>query len=176
MNTPQLRTAVTADISAITDLVVTAYRGETGAGGGLREIDVLTDDRITEPEVAAEIADDRTRILVAEQDGRIVGCASLYRKSPERAYYGMFAVDPAAQGQGLGRSVLAEAERVAATEWGASELEISVVEVRTGLREYYERRGFAHTGDRELIPTTLARAPRWADDDLYWVSMLKPLG
>lgn len=176
MSTLSFRSATAPDIAAIVDLVVTAYRGEGSAEGWLREIDVLTDDRITADEVAAEIADERTRILVAEQDGRIVGCASLYRKSETRAYYGMFAVNPAGQGRGWGREVLAEAERFVRTDWGVRELEISVVEVRTGLREYYERRGFVLTGDRELIPTRLSRTPRWGDDDLYWVSMVKPLG
>ena len=46
------------------------------------------------------------------------------------AYFGMFAVSPALQGAGLGKVVIAEAERAARETWGAREMHMTVISVR----------------------------------------------
>jgi L-amino acid N-acyltransferase YncA len=75
----------------------------------------------------------------------------------------MFAVRPAIQGAGIGRAVLAEAERLA-REWGCDEMRMSVIRQRTDLIAWYRRLGFEPTGETQPFPsgrtwsgTTLAR-------------------
>ena len=64
----------------------------------------------------------------------------------------MFAVDPGQQAGGLGRRVIEEGERLVVDLWGADRLEITVIDVRTSLIEWYERRGFVGTGELRPFP------------------------
>lgn len=57
--------------------------------------------------IRARIADEA--VLVAEQARRIVGCVAVQRK-PDCVYAGRLAVEPAARGAGIGRSLMAAAE------------------------------------------------------------------
>jgi ribosomal protein S18 acetylase RimI-like enzyme len=64
----------------------------------------------------------------------------------------MFSVDPALQGGGTGRALLGEAERVARDEWGCDEVRMTVIDIRTELVEWYERRGYQRTGEHKPFP------------------------
>lgn len=87
----------------------------------------------------------------------------------------MFAVSPTLQGAGLGRSVLAEAERVARTEWAATTMEMTVIAQRVDLIAYYERRGFRSTGRTLPFPYGEERYGLPQRDDLCFVTLVKPL-
>jgi ribosomal protein S18 acetylase RimI-like enzyme len=69
--------------------------------------------------VTGMLDDPSTTVIVAEADGVMVGCCQLERHD-SHAYFGTFAVAPDLQGAGTGRALLAEAERLARDEWGAS--------------------------------------------------------
>jgi len=64
----------------------------------------------------------------------------------------MFAVRPTLQGGGLGKAVLAEAERLVVERWGVSEMHMTVISVREELIEWYERRGYRRTGKMSPFP------------------------
>jgi ribosomal protein S18 acetylase RimI-like enzyme len=64
----------------------------------------------------------------------------------------MFAVSPALQGGGIGKTILAEAERQVRDRWGASRMEMTVLTQRADLIGWYERRGYARTGATEPFP------------------------
>ena len=81
-----------------------------------------------------------------ELDGGLVACVHVSKTGPGRGYVGMFAVDPGRQGGGLGKQVLAEAERVAAAEWDVTAMTMSVLHLREELFDFYERRGYRRTG------------------------------
>ncbi len=51
-----------------------------------------------------------SRLLTVERDGAVVACCQLEHRG-DSAYFGMFAVSPALQGAGLGKVIIAEAER-----------------------------------------------------------------
>ena len=92
-----------------------------------------------------------SRLLVAEQDGALVACCQLEHRG-DAAYFGMFAVTPGSQGAGLGRRVMAEAERIARQAWNVGEMHMTVISVREELIAWYERRGYRRTGKMTPFP------------------------
>jgi ribosomal protein S18 acetylase RimI-like enzyme len=64
----------------------------------------------------------------------------------------MLTVRPDRQAAGIGRRLLAAAEKYAAAELGASYLEMTVIGARAELIAWYERRGYARTGERRPFP------------------------
>ncbi|MFF3005549.1 GNAT family N-acetyltransferase [Kitasatospora sp. NPDC057940] len=142
---PAFRPATLADVPALVELVESAYRGDASRAGWTTEADLLEGQRTDAEGVAEVIGRSDGVLLVAERDGQLVACCQLEHRG-DRAYFGMFSVRPGLQGGGLGRAVLAEAERLAGEEWGVGELEMTVIEQRADLIAWYERRGFRRTG------------------------------
>ena len=64
----------------------------------------------------------------------------------------MFAVVPTLQGAGVGKALLAEGERRAVLDFGASEMRMWVIWMRESLIAFYQRRGYRQTGEREEFP------------------------
>lgn len=153
------RTAVAADVPAIRALVESAYRGDSARGGWTHEADLLGGERTSEAEVAAVVADPAQRIVLAEQDGRIVGSVAITSRPPARCYLGMLAVSPSLQAAGLGRRLIAAAEDEARRTFGATVMEMTVIHLRPELIAYYERRGYARTGEIRPFPYPLPEAP-----------------
>ncbi|WP_051830734.1 MULTISPECIES: GNAT family N-acetyltransferase [Streptomyces] len=142
---PAFRPAEPADVPALVELVESAYRGDASRVGWTTEADLLGGQR-TDPQAITEaIGNPEVLVLLAERDGELVACCQLERRG-QRAYFGMFSVRPGLQGGGVGRAVLAEAERVAGREWGVGEMEMAVIAQRADLIAWYERRGFRRTG------------------------------
>lgn len=91
------------------------------------------------------------------------------------AYFGMFSVDPTLQGGGVGKLVLAEAERIAREAWSADSLELTVINLRSELIAWYERRGYERTGGSKDFPYGDERFGIPARDDLRLTVLRKPL-
>ncbi|MCK1797740.1 GNAT family N-acetyltransferase [Streptomyces sp. XM4193] len=149
------RAATADDVPALVALVESAYRGEASRVGWTTEADLL-DGRRTDHEGVAELVDAADGlVLVVERSGGTVACCHVQqRESAEgpSAYFGMFAVRPELQAGGLGRQVLAEAERLAAHRWGAREMRMTVISAREDLIAWYERRGYCRTGELQPFP------------------------
>ncbi|MFJ8436254.1 GNAT family N-acetyltransferase [Kitasatospora sp. NPDC094019] len=148
---PDFRAATPADVPALLDLVESAYRGDASRSGWTTEADLLAGQRTDAEGVTAAVTHQNGVVLLAELDGELLACCQLEHRGT-RAYFGMFSVRPGRQGGGLGRAVLARAERYAAEEWGVVEMEMTVIEQRTELIAWYERRGFRRTGDYSPFP------------------------
>ncbi|GAA1271922.1 GNAT family N-acetyltransferase [Kitasatospora nipponensis] len=146
------RPATAQDIAALVDLVESAYRGEASRAGWTTEADLLDGRRTDSVSVAETLARTDTEVLLAERSGELLACCTVERRGAGGAYFGMFSVRPAQQGGGVGRAVLAEAERYVREEWGAAELEMTVIVQRADLIAWYERRGFARTGELSPFP------------------------
>jgi ribosomal protein S18 acetylase RimI-like enzyme len=175
MTIPQFRTAAAADIPALHALVERAYRGEAARGGWTHEADLLDGQRTDVAALAAMIDDPAQRILVAVIDGQIAGCIAVQAKPPAAAYLGMVTVAPDRQAAGLGRSLLAEGERVAAAVFGATIAEMTVIRQRTELIAWYERRGYRATGERRPFPYGDTRFGEPRTDALEFVVLAKAL-
>lgn len=145
------RTATAADIPAIVALVESAYRGDSGRRGWTTESELL-DGRRTDVDAVAELlGTQHSCILLAEADGHLLASAHL-QKQGEHGYFGMFAVDPAQQGGGLGKAVLAQAERLAREQWHCRAMRMTVIEQRPELIAWYQRRGYRRTGEYQPFP------------------------
>jgi ribosomal protein S18 acetylase RimI-like enzyme len=170
-----LRPAVDADVDAVVALVESAYRGAASRAGWTTEADLLGGQRTDVTEVSSSVRDEDSRVLVAEVDGTIVGCCRLTRSRGPAASFGLFAVRPELQGRGLGRSILAEAERVARDEWGADELRMQVIRQREDLLAWYRRLGYVETGSTVPFPYGDERFGRPLRPDLEFVVLSRSL-
>ncbi|MGW1216111.1 GNAT family N-acetyltransferase [Streptomyces sp. NPDC002499] len=145
------RDATDDDVDALVALIESAYRGDESRAGWTTEADIL-EGRRTDPEgVLAVIEKPDGRLLAVERDGVIVACCQLEHRG-DHAYFGMFAVSPKQQGGGLGKVIIAEAERVAREMWGVTEMHMTVISVRNDLIAWYERRGYRRTGRMTPFP------------------------
>ncbi|MFJ8039362.1 GNAT family N-acetyltransferase [Kitasatospora sp. NPDC096147] len=168
------RPAGPADVPALVALVESAYRGDSSRAGWTTEADLLEGQRTDVEGVTAVIDAPGSRLLLAERDGELLACCQLEHRG-ERAYFGMFSVRPGQQGGGVGRRVLAEAERVAGAEWGVRELEMTVIEQRAELIAWYERRGYRRTGEFSPFPYGDERFGVPLRPDLRFEKLIKAL-
>ena len=155
------RYARKSDADAIVDLIERAYRGADAAGKWTSEASLLTGPRTNHDEIIALIDREDSRFILAEQDGKLQGCCLVQGFSREpspvvinAAYFGMFAIEPGAHGGGLGKIVIAEAERRVAELWGANQIVMTVINLRDELIAWYERRGYRQTGATLPFPFT----------------------
>ena len=132
-------------MDAIVALVGHAYRGTGGEPGWTTEAHLFQGPRTDPGDVRALLAAPELTLLVAVDGGAIVGCCTVADQG-RSAYFGMFAVSPLVQGAGLGKALLAEAERVAAQDLGVDRMTLTVISTRDELLAWYERRGYRRTG------------------------------
>lgn len=181
----------------VVDLVESAYRGERSRSGWTTEADLIDGQRVDEAMVREKLADPRAVLLVGEVehdddrdrlddehdrrcDGMVACCEVrlvVDRNGGEGGHveFGLFAVSPDQQGQGWGRRMLDAAERLAREQWGAATLEMSVIEQRAELIDWYRRRGYEPTGERRPFPYGDERFGRPRRDDLCFVVLAKRL-
>jgi len=167
------RNAVAADIPAIVALVESAYRGEVSRAGWTTEADFLDGQRIDDEGVAADIGKTGSVIVLAEQNGQLLACCHL-ENTGEVCYFGMFSVAPHLQGDGIGKQLMQEAERVALA-WQCTAMEMTVIDIRDELIAFYERRGYARTGIKKPFPYGDARFGLPLRDDLRFEVLRKDL-
>ncbi|WP_329391275.1 GNAT family N-acetyltransferase [Streptomyces sp. NBC_01716] len=168
------RDATAADVKPLVALIESAYRGESARASWTSEADLLEGQRTDEQGVLDVIEADGSRLLIVEADGVLVACCQLEHRGPA-AYFGMFAVDPGAQGGGLGKRVLAEAERRARADWGVGEMHMTVIVQREDLIAWYERRGYRRTGQLLPFPYGDERFGIPQRPDLAFELLVKPL-
>jgi GNAT superfamily N-acetyltransferase len=171
------RYAAEADVPAVVSLVESAYRGEESLAGWTSEAELIGGQRTDAPAVAEIIASPGAHILLAFEDDALLASCELREPGQPggTAYFGMFAVRPTLQGGGYGRVVLAEAERTARDEFGASGLEMTVIRQRDALIAWYERRGYQRTGEMRPFPYGDERYGLPRVEDLEFAVLLKPL-
>ncbi|WP_105969338.1 GNAT family N-acetyltransferase [Streptomyces geranii] len=171
---PTFRDATEADVDALVALIESAYRGDASRAGWTTEADILEGQRSDPQIVLGVIKAADSRLLAVEQDGRVVACCQLEHRG-DHAYFGMFAVSPALQGAGLGKVIIAEAERSAREAWGAREMHMTVISVRDDLIAWYERRGYRRTGKMTPFPYGDERFGIPQRDDLQFELLVKEL-
>jgi ribosomal protein S18 acetylase RimI-like enzyme len=169
------RFAEERDVPAIVDLIESAYRGEASRAGWTTEADLLGGQRTDTDAVLGVLRTPGSVMLLAEAGGQLAGCCQLARRPRDEAYFGMFSVLPGRQGQGWGREILAEAERLARDDWGARTMVMTVLAQRGELIAWYERRGYRRTGDSKPFPYGDARFGIPKRPDLSFAVLSKPL-
>jgi len=137
-----------ADITAVKDLLNTAYRGETSRQGWTTEAGLISGNTRTSNEMLLDVMQlPGSVILVYRQINQISGCVNLQQHG-KRIYLGMFAVLPQLQGEGIGKKILQAAEEYA-LHVNAGSIYMSVISVRTELIDWYKRHGYVDTGERK---------------------------
>ena len=169
---PTFRTAVQADVDAVVALVESAYRGESGRRGWTTESHLL-DGRRTDAELVVELLRAPDSALLLAMAGDVLLACCHIEKHGDSAYFGMFAVDPSRQGGGLGRQLLAEAERFAQETWHCRAMHMKVIDLRSELMAWYERRGYRRTGEYSPFPYGNERFGIPLRDDLRFELMIK---
>lgn len=170
----EFRYARGTDCVAIVALVESAYRGETSRMGWTTEADLLGGQRTDAEDIAGVLAEPEARLLLATEGDTILGTV-LLRREPGGLYLGMLAVQPRLQSMGLGRRLLAEAEARGRQEFGARRARMTVIEQRGDLIAWYERRGYARTGQTEPFPYDNPRFGMPKREDLRFVVLAKDL-
>jgi GNAT superfamily N-acetyltransferase len=170
------RDATRDDVASVVALVESAYRGDASRAGWTTEADLLDGQRTDAAAVEALIdAPDSRVILGCDEDGALLACCHLERHADDATYFGMFSVVPTAQGGGLGRAMLAEAERVAREEWGATTMRMTVIKQRDDLIAWYLRRGYEATDELHAFPYGDERFGIPRRDDLEFRVLTKRL-
>src|SRR6185437_5693400 len=142
------------ELPAIAALVNGAYRGEGARRGWTTESDYIDGQRTDPATLRADLeANPAARLLTLrdEPGGALLGCVWLEPAEAGVWYLGMLTVRPDLQDRRLGRSLLEAAEQVAA-DGGAQRIRMTVVNLRAELIDWYERRGYALTGERRPFP------------------------
>ncbi len=170
----QARVAAADDVPELVALIERAYRGDAARAGWTHEADMLGGQRIDAAMLGAMIADPDHLLLLFEQDGTPVACVHVERRGGA-GYVGLVTVEPRAQGSGWGRRLLDAAESAARDRFGAACARMSVIAQRAELIAWYERRGYAATGETAPFPYGDARFGAPKRDDLHFIILEKPL-
>ncbi len=173
-NDLSFRAAIVADVPALVVLVTSAYRGEASRKGWTTEADFLDGERIDPDVLRADIERPRSRVLLAERDGRLLACVHIADEGGA-GYLGMFSVLPELQGAGIGKRLMTEAERVVCEDWGLPVMRMTVIDLREELIAFYERRGYRRTGIKKPFPYGDPRFGLPRRDDLRFEILEKPL-
>ncbi len=174
MNTLDFRAANESDIDAIVCLVEGSYRGDTSRAGWTTEADLLDGMRIDAQRVRDDLERPGSLVLLGECDGQLLACANVCVED-DVGYFGMFSVVPGMQGGGIGKQMLAEAERIAREQWQLPVMRMTVIDVRDELIAFYERRGYHRTGIHKPFPYGDARFGIPKRDDLRFEVLEKSM-
>jgi len=161
------------DVSPLTILINSAYRGETSKKGWTTEANLLEGKRTNEQELNEILQDEKSTILKFTEDKQILGCVLLIEKE-SKLYLGMLTVDPELQNSGIGKKLLAEAD-LHAHKLGLSKIVMTVISAREELIAWYKRHGFEDTGEREAFPVSDIHIPI-VDQKLEFMVLEKTIG
>jgi ribosomal protein S18 acetylase RimI-like enzyme len=164
--------ATVEDVPALNKLVNSAYRGDVSKKGWTTEAFILDGIRTDEEALREMIQKPGAVILKCNTaEGDLVGCVYLEKKG-DKLYLGMLSVDPHLQASGIGKGLLAEGERYA-KENNCTAVIMTVITVRHELIEWYKRKGYSITGERQPFPSD----PRFGipKQPLEFLVMEKPM-
>ena len=167
--------ATATDLPELTQLVNSAYRGDSSRKGWTTEADLLGGIRTSEETLAETLAKPDATILLHREEATaaLIGCVYLEKKG-DLMYLGMLTVSPEIQARGLGKKLLQQGEDYART-LGCQAVEMLVISQRVELIAWYERRGYALTDETRPFPMD---DPRFGEPKtaLAFVVMRKGLG
>jgi len=138
-------------VDELVGLVNSAYRGEDSKKGWTTEADLIEGSlRIDADSVKELMKKEGTTILTCSDGITLLGCVNLQQEG-DGIYLGMLSVSPNAQGLGIGKKLL-EASELHAKAVGCNFIFMTVIDVRHELIAWYERHGYARTGEKKPFP------------------------
>jgi ribosomal protein S18 acetylase RimI-like enzyme len=143
----QIGIATKNQLDAILQLVNSAYRGESSRSGWTTEADLIAGNvRIDKSSLEDVYFLEGSIILTYTEGDNLIGTVNLQQKK-NHLYLGMFSVSPLHQNAGIGKKLLKAAEEYA-LHLGLPAIQMSVISVRHELISWYQRNGYADTGER----------------------------
>lgn len=144
--------ATLADLPDLTTLINSAYRGYSSRKGWTTEADLLGGIRTSEESLAETLAKPDAILLLHRDEATdtLIGCVYLETKG-DLMYLGMLTVSPEIQARGIGKKLMQQAEEYARS-LGCQAVEMTVISQRAELIAWYERRGYALTGETRPFP------------------------
>ena len=149
--------ATIEDVSFLSTLINSAYRGESSKKGWTTEANILEGLRTTEQELTETIQNPKNTLLKFTQENQIIGCVLLIEKE-QQLYLGMLTVSPELQNSGVGKKLLQQAE-IHAQAVALPKIVMTVISVREELIAWYNRNGYEDTGAREPFPASDVHIP-----------------
>jgi len=148
----QISLAQLKDIAAITQLLNSAYRGESSRKGWTTEADLIGGELRTDEKNLQQVMELEGSVVLkySTEKSDIIGCVNLQQHG-KKLYLGMFSVSPELQGGGIGRQLLQAAEEYAFS-LHCTAIYMSVISVRQELIDWYIRNGYRDTGERKAFP------------------------
>jgi len=150
--------AVEPDFPALVALVNSAYRGQGAQAGWTTEAGYIDGQRIDLDSLRQDLAAAPQAVLLTlrdVEDGPLLGCVWLEPDSHAPGdgawYLGMLTIRPDQQDRKLGAALLAHGEAYA-RDRGARRVRMTVVHLRDTLIAWYQRRGYALTGETKPFP------------------------
>ncbi len=141
----RIRTATLDDRAAMTPAINAAFA-----------IEEFMEGTRTDEARLAEMMTNGEFLIGEDCSGRIV--ASVYVEvRGKRGYLGMLAVDPAQQGNGLGRVTVTAAEEYCRNR-GCVGLDLVVVSLRPDLPPFYRKLGYMESATEEFHPSRTLKA------------------
>jgi ribosomal protein S18 acetylase RimI-like enzyme len=165
---PIIRLATPADLPRLHPVIERAYRGDAARAGWTHEADLLDGTRTDLATLQAVLANPAERLLIALDEDTVIGCVQVTDRGDGFAYLGLLCIEPTLQAAGLGRRLIDAAETLARETFGAATMEMTVIENRTELIAYYERRGYTRTAERRDFPVAV-------EPPLFMTVLVKPL-
>jgi len=152
----QTRFATDADAESVARLVNAAFKVERF---------FIDRDRISAAKVRGMLQ--TGKFLLLEDGPAMLACVYIELRG-ERCYFGLLAVDPQLQGQGLGRRMVEESENYA-RDAGCRFMDLRIVNLRAELPSFYDRLGYIVTGTAPFAGDVEPNQP------CHFINMSKPL-
>jgi ribosomal protein S18 acetylase RimI-like enzyme len=145
---PHISIARPADITTITSLLNSAYRGEGSKQGWTTEAHLIAGDARTDENQLQQIMQSPNSIfaIFTNEQKEVTGCVNL-QLFDNKMYLGMFSVAPKLQGFGIGKQLLKAAEEYA-RHLQCSVIFMTVISARVELIDWYKRFDYKDTGER----------------------------
>jgi predicted N-acetyltransferase YhbS len=169
----ELTEATPADHPAVIAMTNRAFRAPAGQAAWKVET-LVGGQRIDAALLADDLAQPGARLLIWREGGEHLGHVRLDAGADGVWHLAMLTVDPDRQDGGLGRRLLAGAEGFARAH-GARVMHMTVVHQRPELIAWYERRGYALTGETEPFPYGDDRFGTPLQEGLYFDVLEKAL-
>lgn len=149
------RFALNNDIPHLVHLINNAYRNNIDKSW-TNETQYVSGTRITEEQLFIELNRPEFLLMVVEEEvsdtQQIIACIGLTFFT-DHVEIGTFCIDPTFQQAGLGKATLNHAEKFSQIyQSNIKSIKMYVLNVRTELIQYYERRGYQKTGVVEQYP------------------------
>lgn len=144
-----IRIANLQDVTPISRVLNSAYRGEASKQGWTTEAHLIAGETRANESMLTEILlmPGSLMLVLENEQEEIIGTMNLQHHG-DKLYLGMLSILPGLQGKGGGKKLLKAAEEYARYQQMKS-IYMTVITDRTELIDWYKRHGYIDTGERK---------------------------